>query len=173
MFTPDGLEQAVDAAGGLPYAMQLIGWHAYDVDLTERIGSDALERAMPAVHGKLLTGLRLRFDVSPSRRAFLEAMAHDDGPSRMADVARRLDRTPQQLSARRAWLKSHGYISTPAHGTPRSTHLGMRTLLRTHPDFVANSRCAAGKSSDAASAPSSAEELMDFDGPPVGVRIAN
>jgi len=133
-FTPDGLERATDAAAGLPYAMQLIGWNLVDAAGSSDFDGRAVERVMPAVHSSLITGLRLPMSVSPGRLSYLDAMAHDDGPSRVSDVCRRLNRTAQQLSPVRAWLIDSGYITADEHGEVAFAHQGTRALLRTHPD---------------------------------------
>ncbi len=137
--TSAALARAVDAAAGLPYAMQLVGWYMVDdaPPDTTRFELEHVRSVTGRVHSDLLTGLRLPYDVSPGRRSVLEAMAHDDGPSRLSDLTRRLGKTPQQIAPVRAWLLERGYVDAPARGLLEFRHSGMRALLRTDPDALA------------------------------------
>lgn len=134
--TPAALGRVTDASAGLPYAMQLAGWYMVDRARIphHRYTAGDVDAVMGEVHGDLLSGLRLPYDLTPSRRAFLAAMAHDEGPSQLRDVTRRLGKTAQQVAPVRAWLIDHGYVTAPRRGVLAIHHVGMRALLRTDPD---------------------------------------
>jgi hypothetical protein len=89
----DALAAMVEGARGYPFLIQLIGaqtWrlhpsaHEITLDDARRGVRNALRRLGSLIYGPALA------DASPIDRAFLHAMAEDDGPSRMADVQRRL-----------------------------------------------------------------------------------
>lgn len=135
-FDPPALRRAVDASGGLPYAMQLVGWYSVDAanrDGRSQVALDDVAGALASVHHDLTRGLRLPVELSARRREYVDAMALDAGPSRTSDVAARLGRTLQQLSPHRAWLLEHGVIHAPEHGLVAFSHPGMRAWSRTHP----------------------------------------
>jgi hypothetical protein len=92
--TPDALAVMVEGANGYPFLIQLVGaqtWRLHPdeptitlADATEGVAK-ARRRLAHLVHEPALHG------VSDVDRSFLTAMARDDGPSKMADVAQRLD----------------------------------------------------------------------------------
>ena len=55
-------------------------------------------------------------DLSDVDRAFLRAMAVDDGSSRVADIAKRLDKGSQYVNTYRGRLAAAGIIEAPARG---------------------------------------------------------
>lgn len=92
-ITPDALQVAVAGTGGYPFMIQLVGLHAWradspaatiDVDQARRGVDQARRKVGQLVHASALA------DLSAVDRSFLAAMAHDDGPSRMGDIASRL-----------------------------------------------------------------------------------
>jgi hypothetical protein len=92
-ITADALDVAARASAGYPFMIQMIGaqlWrHAGDADtITVDTAHRAVRTAMPRM-GRLIHEPALA-DLSDGDRAFLAAMAIDDGPSRMRDIAERL-----------------------------------------------------------------------------------
>jgi len=83
-FTPDGLERATDAAAGLPYALQLIGWNLIGAATGKAFDAHAVDNILPTVHSSLLSGLGLPMSIPPGQLKFLSAMAHDQGPAASA-----------------------------------------------------------------------------------------
>lgn len=130
------LTRAVRAIGGLPYAMQLLGWH-----LVERCGVTFthadVDQVLPDVHTELVSDLRLDYAVSPARRDLLAAMSDQPGKVPLSVIARRLHLTPQQLSPTRAWLINHGYITAPERGHLEFAHVGLRAIVATDPTLAA------------------------------------
>jgi hypothetical protein len=87
------LRVMVEGAAGYPFLLQLVGaqtWrlHPDDADISEEDAAEGVARARrrlgALVHEPALAA------VSEIDTAFLLAMADDDGPSRMADIQRRL-----------------------------------------------------------------------------------
>lgn len=132
-FSTGGLRRAVELAGGLPYAMQVVGWHAFEAAEGQVIDRSDVDASMPEAHTELATGLRFDLDVSPGRLAFLHAMCHDVGDSNTGDIGRRLGRTPKHLSPVRDWHLKHGYVVKTGHGRLGLAPETIRPLLRTHP----------------------------------------
>lgn len=127
--------RVIRAVGGLPYALQLLGWHL--VDHTDgRIVPAHVEAVLPTVHHTLVNALRLDYSLSPGRAAVLAAMADHHGPVELATVCRRLQKSPQQLAPVRAWLLDNGYLTAPARGQLDFAHLGLRALIASDPELA-------------------------------------
>lgn len=123
-----GFDAAMLAArhsGGHPYLVQLVGYYMWrsadkrgsntiepvDVELGVR---DAREAFFDAVCAPVYYGLR-----SP-QRLFIEAMARDEvGPSRLADIARRCERSSAWASKYRASLIRERVIEAAGYGLVR------------------------------------------------------
>ncbi|WP_293814038.1 ATP-binding protein [uncultured Parolsenella sp.] len=123
-----GFDTAMRAArhsGGYPYLVQLVGYYMWrsadkrgsdtiepvDVELGVR---DAREAFFDAVCAPVYYGLR-----SP-QRLFIEAMARDEeGPSRLADIARRCERSSAWASKYRASLIRERVIEAAGYGLVR------------------------------------------------------
>lgn len=89
----EALRLMVDGASGYPFLLQLVGaqtWrlHPGDDEVTPADAAEGVARARRRL-GALIHEPALR-GASDIDRAFLSAMALDDGPSRMADIQQRL-----------------------------------------------------------------------------------
>lgn len=134
-ITPAALDLAVDGTGGYPFMIQLVGLHSW------RAASDDAVIARPhAEHGvrqarrkvgQLVHASALA-DLSAVDRSFLAAMAVDDGPSRIADVAQRLGVTGTYAGQYRIRLLAAEVIETRGHGLVTFTIPGLRDYLRDH-----------------------------------------
>ena len=89
----EALQLMVDGASGYPFLLQLVGaqtWrlHPDDDEVTPADAAEGVARARRRL-GALIhePALSVTSDID---RAFLAAMAQDDGPSRMADIQQRL-----------------------------------------------------------------------------------
>lgn len=126
---------AAEATGGYPFLIQLVGYHSWrqhpnvksisaaDVaagaeGATRRVGSLVFE---PALN-----------DLSAVDRKFLLNMASDDGPSRMADIAARMNSDANYASQYRMRLISAGLIEPSGHGRVTFTLPHLREWLRDH-----------------------------------------
>ncbi|MDR1186048.1 MAG: hypothetical protein LBK95_01100 [Bifidobacteriaceae bacterium] len=113
------LEQAAAATLGYPYLLQLVGYY-----LLEYAGDDAVisastvTLALSAARSALADTVFLPslHPLSPRDRAFLEAMAQDDGFSDIAGVQRRLGVSASSAQQTRARLIAHGPIASVGRG---------------------------------------------------------
>jgi AAA ATPase domain len=106
-ITLAALERAVHATHGYPYMIQLVGYHTWrqaehqrviDETMVARAEPIAVRQLGRQVHAPALAAL------SDGDRAFLLAMAEDDGPSRMRDIAARLGQSDAYTSQYRLRL---------------------------------------------------------------------
>lgn len=134
-ITHDALRVAVDGTGGYPFMIQLVGLHAWraesaagviDVDQARRGVEQARRKVGQLVHASALA------DLSAVDRSFLAAMAPDDGPSRMADIATRLGVDAQYAGQYRLRLLAAEVIESRGHGLVDFTLPGLRDYLRDH-----------------------------------------
>ncbi|MFC7362218.1 hypothetical protein [Nocardioides astragali] len=115
--------------------IQLVGQHAWradstaatiDVDQARRGVDQARRKVGQLVHASALA------DLSAVDRSFLAAMAHDDGPSRMGDIASRLGVDATYASQYRLRLIAAEVIEPRGHGLVDFTLPGLRDYLREH-----------------------------------------
>lgn len=114
-MSPEAIDHAVEAAGGYPFMVQLVGFHTWEAAAepdTVVALSDAVEGAQVAQQhiGQLVIAPLWR-DQPASARRFLAAMARDDGDSLLADIARRMDVTSGYVSVYRARLVKSGLVA--------------------------------------------------------------
>lgn len=128
---------AIATAGtrGYPFLVQLVGRHTWEATPSEdQISIDdahkgveqAKRRVGRLVHEPALAGL------SAVDRSFLTAMAVDDGPSRMRDIAKRLDATQVYVGQYRLRLIAAELIHAAGHGRVDFTLPYLREWLREH-----------------------------------------
>jgi hypothetical protein len=129
----DALQAALGAIQGYPFFVQLVGYQLWaadptspvvDLDQARKAVDKARRRAGRLLHEPLLA------DLSAQDRAFLAAMAQDDGPSSMADIAARLDVTTDYASQYRARLIAAEAIEPDRHGFVRFAIPYLRDHLR-------------------------------------------
>ena len=135
----DLLDKAADATEGYPYFMQLIGYYLLkyvgtkklidekDVDEAVRTAKKDLEEN---VFAPMLAPL------SDWDRAFLQAMAEDEGVSLVSDIGRRLEKDNSFLQPYRARLISAGIIESPKKGALTFTIPYLAEYLRTLADNI-------------------------------------
>lgn len=131
----DALEIMVDGAAGYPFLLQLVGaqtWRRRPTapeisveDATHGVAR-ARRRLGALVHEPALS---VASDIDKS---FLLAMAHDDGPSKMADVQRRLDVDANYASQYRLRLIAAELIYPTRHGYVDFVLPYLREYLREH-----------------------------------------
>lgn len=107
------------AAQGSPYLLQLLGYNIsirlpHGGDITDEIMRNAISAAEDDfendVCGTTLAAL------SGQDNAFLRAMALDDGPSRMREIAGRMNQSPDYAQKYRRRLVDAGVIAAAGHG---------------------------------------------------------
>ncbi len=129
------LAEAVAGTGGYPFLIQLVGrwsWQQHPahtrIDLADaRAGVSAATRRL----GSLVHEPALR-DLSEVDRTFLAAMAHVAGPSRLADIAARLQCTSNYASQYRLRLIAAGIIEPAGYGKIRFALPHLSDYLREH-----------------------------------------
>jgi len=131
----DALAVMVDGTRGYPFLIQLVGaqtWRLHpavpDISMDDaRQGvSNARRRLGSLVHEPALTS------ASGIDKSFLFAMARDDGPSKMADIQRRLDVDVNYASQYRLRLIAAELIEPTGHGYVDFALPYLREYLREH-----------------------------------------
>lgn len=134
-ISPELAVRAAEATGGYPFLIQLVGYHIWrrqprHRDITEadvEAGIVAARRRLGAlVHEPALA------DLPGVSRTFLLAMAQDDGPSKMSDIASRLDVDANYASQYRLRLIAAELIEPAGHGRVTFTMPYLRDYLREH-----------------------------------------
>ncbi len=133
-WDPEALTMAVRACGGYPFLIQLVGHQCFRrregnlISVTSAMqGASAAKRKM----GQLVHEPALR-DLSNVDRTFLAAMAIDDGPSKISDVAQRLGVSSQYASNYRRRLLDAEMIKSVGYGTVDFELPYLREYLRSH-----------------------------------------
>lgn len=109
----EALEQCVKAIKGFPYMMQLVGYRTWEAAgeketiLPEHATTGIRRANQELTQGVLATTYR---ELSAGDRRFLAAMVADDGPSRGADIARRLGKGTNYVSTYKRRLLKQGII---------------------------------------------------------------
>lgn len=114
-----GLSEAVEAIGGFPYLMQLVGFRAWDVDPEERqITTEAIDIGIRQGRSELESRIfdATWRDLSGNDRAFLEAMLRDGDESRIADIRKRLGWSSSLTAQYRSRLVQAGVIGPRGRG---------------------------------------------------------
>ena len=141
-ITDPALQVATNGTGGYPFLIQLVGfWICKLADgaepaadetglIDEAIAGAGVQAARRRL-GSLIHEPALR-DLSHVDRTFLAAMAIDDGPSKMADVASRLTADANYASQYRLRLIAADMIHPAGHGHVDFTLPYLRDYLREH-----------------------------------------
>ena len=132
----EALDLAVDGTRGYPFLIQLVGHRSWRVDPDQasitvdhvRAGVEgAVRRAGRMIHEPALR------DLSDVDRSFLTAMAIDDGPSRIADVAHRMGVDLNYANQYRRRLLDAEMITPAGRGRLAFELPYLRDYLMTHP----------------------------------------
>jgi hypothetical protein len=109
---------AAEASVGYPYLVQLVGYHSWRLTDSTRISMDHVTRGVQVARDRLREQVHepALNDLSEVDREFLAAMAEDDGPSRVADIAARMGKSSQYVNTYRGRLSAAGVIEVPARG---------------------------------------------------------
>lgn len=129
------LAEAVKATGGYPFLIQLVGsetWRAsgdgasVTLDAAREGGRRAARRVGRLVHEPSLA------DLSHTDRSFLSAMAVDEGPSQMGDIAARLGVSAQYAGVYRQQCIMQGIVAPAGRGLVDFTIPYLRDYLKEH-----------------------------------------
>lgn len=136
-MAPDQLTRAAEATGGYPFLIQLIGYQIWrlanrrtDRRVTDEILAEALDAARRRLGSTVIAAAVA--GLSAVDKTFLVVMADDDGPSRMSDIATRLDQTVQYAGVYRKRLIDAAMIQAVGIGLVDFTVPYMREWLREH-----------------------------------------
>jgi hypothetical protein len=138
VISADVAQAAARATGGYPFMIQLVGYRSWRqhpdrkaVTLDDvKAGSDEANRRI----GTLVLEPALN-DLSAVDRTFLLHMASDDGPSKMADIAARMNADANYSSQFRLRLIAAGLIEPAGHGRVTFVLPHVRDWLREHAAF--------------------------------------
>jgi hypothetical protein len=129
------LETAADATHGYPFLVQLIGYHVWRQHPARfEIEPGDVDRGIAAARrrmGSLVHEPALK-DLSAVDRTFLLAMARDDGPARMSDIAQRMGVDANYASQYRLRLITAEVIEQAEYGTVDFALPYLREYLRDH-----------------------------------------
>lgn len=130
----DALTDAAEACGGYPFMIQLIGQQCFKRKRSNFITVDSVAEAAVVAKRKLgqLVHEPALADLSEVDRTFLVAMAADDGPSTMSDIAQRLGVNSQYAGNYRRRLIDAEIITSSGYGQVDFELPYMREYLREH-----------------------------------------
>ncbi|MDN4474433.1 ATP-binding protein [Demequina sp. SYSU T00192] len=114
----DAARAAAEATHGYPFLIQLVGFHVWRAAAGDRITRADVAAGVDAARerlGTLVTETALA-DLSPRDLDVLRAMAADDGPSRMVDLAARTGMARQNADTYRRRLLDAGVIVQAGRG---------------------------------------------------------
>lgn len=134
-ISPALATRAAEATGGYPFLIQLVGYHIWRQQPRHRDVSDAdVEAGIVAARRRLgsLVHEPAIADLTGVARTFLLGMAHDDGPSKMSDIAARLNVGATYASQYRLRLIATELIEPVGHGRVDFTMPYLRDYLREH-----------------------------------------
>ena len=131
---PDALAAAVAATSGYAFMVQLVGFHSWAAaaDPATRIGAAEVSKGIVDAQrriGRLVLAPTWK-GLSETDRRFLFAMANDDGESRLADVATRLDVEVNYAGVYRQRLIRAGMIVSTGWGRIDLAHHAAREWIR-------------------------------------------
>lgn len=118
-FTPEALDELVEASQGYPYFLQEWGFHVWNHANASPIPVEDVRAVRPVVLAALDRDFfRVRLDrLTPKEREYLRAMAElGPGPHRSGDIASALGVRVESMGPRRSGLIRKGMIYSPAHG---------------------------------------------------------
>lgn len=126
---------AAQATQGYPFMIQLVGYHVWrGADQDSRLKHDSVVAGINAARlrlGSLVHETSLA-DLSGVDRSFLLALAHEDGPTSLATLAKALDREVNYVSVYRDRLIKAGMIEAVSYGHIDFALPYLRDYLREH-----------------------------------------
>lgn len=138
---PAQVDLAAEATGGYPFLIQLVGYHVWRRAVEDTVTDKSLAAGVDAARRRLgATVLQAALaDLSPVDRSVLLKMSEDEGPSRIADIARRLGETTKYAGVYRRRLLDAGIIVDAGRGLTDFAVPHLREYLREHTDSMSQS----------------------------------
>lgn len=132
-WNEQALRYAVEASGGYPFMIQLIGNYSWRFADEDEISVAATQAGVAKARKKLeqLVHEPALSDLSSEDRRFLAAMSLDDGESKITDIAKRLGVSDQQAYNYRSRLNEADLVTT-GRGTVDFVLPFLREHLREH-----------------------------------------
>lgn len=130
---PEILAKASGATKGHPFMVHSLGQHLLDscpAEPTEGQLATGIETAQQNLHAAIFEPMLE--DFSAGDRAFLQAMATDNEPSKMSDIASRLGRNPQYAGVYRNRLVEAHIIKPASYGKVTFAVPHLREYLQHH-----------------------------------------
>ena len=129
----DALELAVNASGGHPFTIQLLGYQSWEMaapdrHITLKHAQAGILEAEQAVLDQIVKPIWS--GLSATDRSFLQAMSADDADSEINTIAARIGRSPNYAQSYRRRLIDAGAIEPAGRGKVRFTHQSLRPWLR-------------------------------------------
>ncbi len=129
----DALELAVEASGGHPFTIQLLGYNTWEMAaphhrITEKHAQAGVLEAEQVVLEQIIKPIWS--GLSSMDRTFLEAMSLDDTDSDINQIAERIGRSPNYSQTYRRRLIDAGVIEAAGRGRVRFSHTSLRSWLR-------------------------------------------
>ncbi|MCY1158881.1 MAG: family ATPase [Citricoccus sp.] len=126
--------ECAQATEGYPFMIQLVGYHVWRQAGRGPITQEHVTAGVAAAQSRLgaLVHEPALADLSAVDRTFLVAMARDDGPSRLGDIAGRMSRDRRYASVYRDRLLKAGMIRAAGHGLVDFEAPYLREYLRGH-----------------------------------------
>lgn len=127
--------RAAEATSGYPFLIQLVGYHIWrQQPRHKQVSADDIDTGVIAARRRLgsLVHEPAIADLPGVARTFLLAMAHDDGPSNMSDIAARLNVDANYASQYRLRLIATELIEPVGHGRVDFTMPYLHDYLREH-----------------------------------------
>jgi len=132
-ITAEQVSKAAKATEGYPFLIQLIGYHLWQLVSKNKVVSDSvLDKAIATAKTRLNSlVLRTAFnDIHGVAREILLKMAEDNGPTKTADLAKALKKTPKYIGVYRHRLITEGIIAEAGWGQVTFAMPYMREYLR-------------------------------------------
>ncbi len=135
----DALAYLVEVAGGYPYLVQLVGYHAWRAkESREVINLADARRGVSAARREMHEVFSARFDtLPPLQQAYLQVAARIGEPAKVEAIGQALDRDQGQLSSTRAALvNKHRILRAPRYGEVRFAIPAFARWIAAQPDVV-------------------------------------
>ena len=133
--SPAHITEAAEATEGYPFLIQLVGYYLWmEADKAGwTLNEDNVRMALTASHRRntLVVVESALSDISEKDRAFLDAMAEQDGPSTAAQIGQAIGSKPNVVSKYRNRLIAAGLIESAGYGKVDFAIPGLRQYLRT------------------------------------------
>ncbi|MDO4290188.1 MAG: ATP-binding protein [Eggerthellaceae bacterium] len=112
------LDQAAKATQGFPYLVQLVGYHLVKRAENGMVDQEILEKALAVSHTEMDDNVfkPMLAPLSDNDRTLLEAMAQDEGPSKISNLRARLGVENSSIQPYRARLIDAGLVESPRTG---------------------------------------------------------